>query len=229
MIQCRVERKKGGMASATFYELCTEVGDIVLLSAYRDKLLKMQSSYPIRLGDRTSPATKQIGKLKCSQADYALHGPGVNVKKKDVWDDDFDEARSEARQQICSIKLTHTTHTHRLLLPNSPGPRDMAVTMSDLAAAASPGGSMTDRQYSLKNRHPQWDKELGCFLLNFNGRVSHSSRKNFQLVMVDEKVVMQFGKRGKNTFILDWGWPLTPIQAFGIALAVMDHSKKHFG
>ena len=105
----------------------------------------------------------------------------------------------------------------------------MAVTMSDLAAAASPGGSMTDRQYNLKNRHPQWDKELGCFLLNFNGRVSHSSRKNFQLVMVDEKVVMQFGKRGKNTFILDWGWPLTPIQAFGIALAVMDHSKKHFG
>ena len=114
------------------------------------------------------------------------------------------------------------------LVDSSGGGADTSSSLSD-PLAASPGGSMTDRQYSLKNRHPQWDKELGCFLLNFNGRVSHSSRKNFQLVTVDEKVVMQFGKRGKNTFILDWGWPLTPIQAFGIALAVMDHSKKHFG
>ena len=59
--------------------------------------------------------------------------------------------------------------------------------------------------------------------LDFQGRVKVSSKKNFQIesnAFIDSKVriVLMHGKFGSNTFILDFGYPLCPIQAFGIAL-----------
>lgn len=34
----------------------------------------------------------------------------------------------------------------------------------------------------LKNRPPQWNTQLNCYVLNFKGRVTMASVKNFQLV-----------------------------------------------
>lgn len=40
--------------------------------------------------------------------------------------------------------------------------------------------------------------------------------------MVEETVVLQFGRTGEDSFILDVVHPFTPVEAFGIALTAFD-------
>lgn len=40
----------------------------------------------------------------------------------------------------------------------------------------------------------------------------------------DQGTLLSFGKSGRDSFALDFRWPLTPMQAFGLALATMDTS-----
>ena len=48
----------------------------------------------------------------------------------------------------------------------------------------------------LRNKAPRWNDALGAYCLNFGGRVTHASVKNFQLVADGdpEHIVLQFGK-----------------------------------
>ena len=47
----------------------------------------------------------------------------------------------------------------------------------------------------LKNKTPRWHEELQCWCLDFQGRVTQASVKNFQLVHpTNGAVVLQFGK-----------------------------------
>ena len=48
----------------------------------------------------------------------------------------------------------------------------------------------------MRNKPPKWNDSLGAYCLNFNGRVTHASVKNFQLVSDDDHdhVILQFGK-----------------------------------
>jgi hypothetical protein len=39
---------------------------------------------------------------------------------------------------------------------------------------------------------------------------------------VDEKILLQFGRVGKDKFTCDFSWPLSPIQAYAIVLANFD-------
>jgi tubby-related protein 1 len=77
----------------------------------------------------------------------------------------------------------------------------------------------------LVNKRPRWDPEVGAFVLAFNGRVTCASVKNFQLVTPDddERVILQFGRVGKDLFTMDFQWPLSPLQAFGISLCACDN------
>jgi tubby and related proteins len=79
------------------------------------------------------------------------------------------------------------------------------------------------------NKKPRFDATHGGHVLNFKGRVTESSVKNFQLTCISleseedrEDVLLQFGKVAKNKFTLDFSWPLSPLQAFGICIASLD-------
>ena len=76
----------------------------------------------------------------------------------------------------------------------------------------------------LTNKKPKWNETVGAYVLNFNGRVTMASVKNFQLVSPDdqESVILQFGRIGKDTFTMDLAYPLSPIQAFSICLSSFD-------
>lgn len=83
----------------------------------------------------------------------------------------------------------------------------------------------------LQNRPPWWNIELGSFVLNFGGRVSVASVKNFQLCERDdhEKILLQFGRiQGRHSFTMDFQYPLTAVQAFSIAISSLQ-SKISFG
>lgn len=78
----------------------------------------------------------------------------------------------------------------------------------------------------MKNKSPKWNDAANAYVLNFHGRVTQPSVKNFQLVDeqdAEEVVVMQFGRVGDHEFTCDFAYPLSPLQAFGIALSSFDY------
>lgn len=92
------------------------------------------------------------------------------------------------------------------------------------SSSSSPGLTV------LKNKAPRWHQHLECWCLNFHGRVTVASVKNFQLVATidqsqpdgkgdEETVLLQFGKVGDDTFTMDYRRPLSAFQAFAICLA----------
>ncbi|KAE8706637.1 Tubby-like F-box protein 1 [Hibiscus syriacus] len=82
----------------------------------------------------------------------------------------------------------------------------------------------------LKNKPPRWHEQLQCWCLNFRGRVTVASVKNFQLIAAThqllvptpsslptppdlDKIILQFGKVGKDMFTMDYRYPLSAFQA----------------
>ncbi|XP_051132747.1 tubby-like F-box protein 8 [Andrographis paniculata] len=101
----------------------------------------------------------------------------------------------------------------------------------------------------LKNKSPRWHEQLQCWCLNFRGRVTVASVKNFQLIASTQqaatsaptasqpsqqqqqqqppppdhdKIILQFGKVGKDMFTMDYRYPLSAFQAFAICLSSFD-------
>ncbi|KAL3531418.1 hypothetical protein ACH5RR_010740 [Cinchona calisaya] len=83
----------------------------------------------------------------------------------------------------------------------------------------------------LKNKAPRWHEQLQCWCLNFSGRVTVASVKNFQLVasldsgvggQEQDNVIIQFGKVGKDVFTMDYKYPISAFQAFAICLSSFD-------
>ena len=99
-----------------------------------------------------------------------------------------------------------------------------------------------ERPLVLRNKAPRWHEQLQCWCLNFRGRVTVASVKNFQLVAATqaaagattpsqavpapppehEKVILQFGKVAKDMFTMDYRYPLSAFQAFAICLSSFD-------
>lgn len=82
--------------------------------------------------------------------------------------------------------------------------------------------NMTDDRCKLQSKLPEWNHDLKSLVLKFNGgRVLQASSKNFLIATSDQpnRGVLQFGKNKKGHFVLDFRYPIAPIQAFGICLS----------
>eukprot|EP00252_Welwitschia_mirabilis_P008635 TRINITY_DN2062_c0_g1_i1.p1 TRINITY_DN2062_c0_g1~~TRINITY_DN2062_c0_g1_i1.p1 ORF type:complete len:315 (+),score=46.46 TRINITY_DN2062_c0_g1_i1:98-1042(+) len=122
---------------------------------------------------------------------------------------------------------------------------DLSASLSSMApkSDSSKVGSFSGSEASsnpkgpllLKNKAPRWHEQLQCWCLNFKGRVTVPSVKNFQLVSATDvsqpssssqndydKVLLQFGKVGKDMFTMDYRYPLSAFQAFAICLSSFD-------
>ena len=78
----------------------------------------------------------------------------------------------------------------------------------------------------LRPKPPRWNARLNAFVLNFHGRVALPSVKNCQMLAdgaPDGSCSLQFGKVTEDTFTLDFAAPLSPLQAFAIALSAFDN------
>mmetsp|Transcript_59261 Transcript_59261/g.138779 ORF Transcript_59261/g.138779 Transcript_59261/m.138779 type:complete len:302 (-) Transcript_59261:106-1011(-) len=75
----------------------------------------------------------------------------------------------------------------------------------------------------LITKQPSWNDEVESLVLDFKGRHILSSAKNFQLALSQkpEHVLCQYGKIGPQTFSLDFKYPLSVVQAFGISLTTL--------
>lgn len=81
-----------------------------------------------------------------------------------------------------------------------------------------------DNIVELRNKTPVWNDDTQSYVLNFHGRVTQASVKNFQLVHDSdpEYIVMQFGRTAEDVFTMDFRYPLCALQAFAIALSSFD-------
>ncbi|KAI6238349.1 Tubby-related protein 4 [Aphelenchoides fujianensis] len=70
----------------------------------------------------------------------------------------------------------------------------------------------------MSNKTPFWNEDSQVYQLDFGGRVTQESAKNFQIEH-DFEQVMQFGRIENGAYTLDFCSPLSAVQAFGIALA----------
>lgn len=113
--------------------------------------------------------------------------------------------------------------------PSLPFFRSKSIRRESLHSG--PLSGQKDGMVVLKNKAPRWHEQLQCWCLNFNGRVTVASVKNFQLVaspengpagQEHENVILQFGKVGKDVFTMDYQYPISAFQAFAICLSSFD-------
>ncbi|XP_071691892.1 tubby-like F-box protein 7 isoform X2 [Rutidosis leptorrhynchoides] len=130
--------------------------------------------------------------------------------------------------------------SYKFNLLKSRGPRRMVSSLkcsasdelqtdAKLTKSKSVAGGGGAGQTLLRNKAPRWHEHLQCWCLNFHGRVTVASVKNFQLVATmdpsqpggkgdGETVLLQFGKVGDDMFTMDYRQPLSAFHAFAICL-----------
>lgn len=94
------------------------------------------------------------------------------------------------------------------------------------------------REFVMHNKAPMWNEMSQVYQLDFGGRVTQESAKNFQIEFRGKQVkyfelyrsiyisymyiplqVMQFGRIDGNAYTLDFQYPFSALQAFAVALA----------
>ncbi|BBN15072.1 tubby and related proteins [Marchantia polymorpha subsp. ruderalis] len=87
------------------------------------------------------------------------------------------------------------------------------------------GDAVVDAPLHLKTRAYVWDKACKRYYADFNRGDIPGSAKNFQLVAgnhvqkENDKILLQFGQAGPEIFFMDYRYPLTAFEAFGICLS----------
>lgn len=103
--------------------------------------------------------------------------------------------------------------------------RQSSVNLSEAEDQVPKVEISTENIIKLENKKPVWNAELRSYALNFNGRVTVPSVKNFQIVHSQdaEYIIQQFGKVNQDTYTCDFSYPLNALQAFGIAITSLDN------
>ncbi|CAF0705106.1 unnamed protein product [Brachionus calyciflorus] len=232
-VKCRITRDKRGvdkgMYPAYFMHLEKDDGKKVFLLAARKRKRSKTANYLISTDatDLNRDGENFVGKLRSNMfgTHFTLYNNGQNPSKN-VTDE---KIRSEL---ICIAYETN--------ILGIKGPRKMSVIM--------PGMSLDHQRVEIKprsdsetivekwkrkdmkdlvelhNKTPIWNEETQSYVLNFHGRVTQASVKNFQIVHPNDLdyVVMQFGRIDEEIFTCDFNYPMCAIQAFGIALSSFD-------
>ncbi|KAI5189538.1 tubby [Nematocida sp. AWRm77] len=128
--------------------------------------------------------------------------------------------RSEGEKETCCIEYTG--------LFNNGGPRSFQVFIDPSnkhhSRALSKRVKEKKAQYvRLVNKQPYYNLESNSYVLNFNGRVTLPSVRNFQIIHPRDTsyITMIFGKTGENEYVLDYTYPWSALEAFSVALSSM--------
>ncbi|KAL1918023.1 uncharacterized protein VTP21DRAFT_3289 [Calcarisporiella thermophila] len=239
-VQCRIVRRKEGFERfSPSYELYLEEGEstkLFLLSAKRRK--KKQSSYYLITTQRDPSHCKGkmsdgiVGKLESNflGTSFVIYSNGRNPFKAAV---SREEEKIPIREELGVI-----TYDPNLLGFN--GPRKMTVILGTMTRDGKRPECRPTKESStmlaryrrnetsnllvLHNKSPQWNEDTQSYVLNFHGRVTLASVKNFQIVHDNDPdyIIMQFGRIDDDLFNMDFQYPLSPLQAFAIALSSFD-------
>ncbi|GFR43754.1 hypothetical protein Agub_g4866 [Astrephomene gubernaculifera] len=230
-VQCVIVRDRASAKLFPRYALFLEEGRRFMLSA-RKRKKQTTSNYAISLtyDDHNRESGAFFGKVRSNfvGTEFTIYDKGLKAGKKDS------SGTDPGRQELGAV-----TYQYNVL--GTRGPRKM---MAAIPAVDGSGRRLfqatgeadcilerlkhrrgLDELVVMGNKPPRWNDELNAYCLNFNGRVTEASVKNFQLVSDDNHnhVILQFGKVGKDTFTMDYQWPISAFQAFAICMSSFDN------
>ncbi|CDQ58706.1 unnamed protein product [Oncorhynchus mykiss] len=235
-IQCRITRDRRGVEKGmypTYYlHMEKEDGKRVFLMAGRKRKKCKTSNYLISIDptELSRDTDSYIGKLRSNVlgTKFTVFDDGDNPDKKP-----FVKECDSVRQELAAICYEKNVLGFK-------GPRKMTVVIpgmmendervcirpkSDIESLLSRyENGNTDNLVCLMNKSPSWNEQTQSYVLNFHGRVTQASVKNFQIVHPDNEdyIVMQFGRVAEDVFSMDYSFPMCPLQAFAITLSSFD-------
>ncbi|KAL7833151.1 hypothetical protein SRHO_G00301690 [Serrasalmus rhombeus] len=232
-VKCKVTRDKRGMDRGlypTYYLHLDNEKKQVFLLAGRKRKKSTTSNYLISTDptDLSRGGENFVGKLRSN-----LMGTKFTVFDNGLHPDRALPDMSNARQELAAI-------IYETNVLGMKGPRRMTVIIPGmnkdgdrvpLRPRSENDGLLIRHQnrnmenlIELRNKTPVWNEETASHVLNFNGRVTQASIKNFQIIhnKDQEYIVMQFGRVADDAFTLDYNYPLCAVQAFAIALSSFD-------
>ncbi|CAH9129837.1 unnamed protein product [Cuscuta epithymum] len=185
------------------------------------KMVKSHNTFPEALKQLNSRVP--VGNYEVAHISYEMNGLGNRGPRKMQCVMDTIPASSIKPGGVAPTQ-THFPIGSSDTFPTIPFFRSKSTSRASESCPS--GGSLV-----LKNKAPRWHEQLQCWCLNFHGRVTVASVKNFQLVASPEngaagpeceKVVLQFGKVAKDVFTMDFRYPLSAFLAFAISLSNFD-------
>ncbi|KAM3859567.1 uncharacterized protein ACN63O_016101 [Diretmus argenteus] len=235
-VQCRVTRDRRGVEKGmypTYYlHMEKDDGKRVFLMAGRKRKKCKTSNYLISIDptDLSRDTNNYIGKLRSNVLGtrFTVYDGGENPEKKP-----FVKECESVRQELAAICYEKNVLGFK-------GPRKMTVIIpgmleSDERVCIRPKSDIetllvrhengnTDNLVSLMNKSPCWNDQTQSYVLNFHGRVTQASVKNFQIIHPDNEdyIVMQFGRVAEDVFSMDYSFPMCALQAFAITLSSFD-------
>ena len=225
MVQCVIMRDKSSVGMDTCYNLYLEDGNKLLIYAQKRALCRTANYqfFDMTRGLPGKTLSKKsgnfVGKLRAQNlagTEYILVSSSHSEKEEIsaiVYDQiGFLDQIKEGSQPRRMTVMCPTLDSDAVPVPN----RTSEVGGISLIDQFKRG--QTGKMFVFGSKEPKF--ENGNYRLNFHGRVSVPSVKNFQLVSQDEPehVVCQFGKIGDDKFHLDFKAPFTALQAFAAAL-----------
>ncbi|XP_072524264.1 uncharacterized protein [Salminus brasiliensis] len=235
-IQCRITRDRRGMEKGiypTYYlHMEKEDGKRVFLMAGRKRKKSTTSNYLISIDptDLSRDTSSYIGKLRSNVlgTKFTVYDNGENPERKP-----FIKESESLRQELAAI-------CYEKNILGFKGPRKMTVIIpgmheNDERVSIRPKSDIEslltryengnkENLVCLVNKSPSWNEQTQSYVLNFHGRVTQASVKNFQIVHPDNEdyIVMQFGRVAEDVFSMDFSFPMCALQAFAITLSSFD-------
>ena len=230
-IQCVIVRDRSGFQAkmSPSYELRLQESNKTLILA---KKMNMNRTSNYHLFDMTraqvgtvlsKKSGNYLGKLRArntQRTEYLLLNDAPD--RQEVAGFVFDRADSmmDIREGIRPRKLTviiPPLSSEGLSVPHYVKGNEQDVSVIDMLRA--PSSPEKHGMHIFETKEPVFVN--GNFRLNFHGRVSVPSIKNFQIVSdfdIDH-IVLQFGKVNDDRFHLDFKTPFNAFQAFALALS----------
>ncbi|OQV22432.1 Tubby protein-like protein [Hypsibius exemplaris] len=239
-VRCRITRDKKGMDRGLFptYYLHLEREETrkpIFLLAGRKRKKSATSNYLISTDptNLTRGGESFVGKLRSNLlgTHFTVFDAGDTPNRRGSVMGSFDGTGS--RKEMAGI-------VYETNVLGFKGPRKMTVLLpglnydneyTDFRSTSDDDGIVerwktrkTENIICLHNKTPVWNDETQSYVLNFHGRVTQASVKNFQIVPDNdvEYVVMQFGRVAEDVFTMDYTYPMCALQAFAIALSSFD-------
>ncbi|CAG9823064.1 unnamed protein product [Phaedon cochleariae] len=234
LYKCRITRDRKGVDRGfypTYYlHLEKDYGKKVFLLAARKRKKSATSNYLVSTDptDLSRSAESFVGKLRSNLlgTQFTVFDGGVSPRKADPKEGVL------PRQELASVIYDTNVLGFK-------GPRKMTVLIPGMVdeqrvilypqdesegLIESWKAKNTGNIIELHNKTPVWNDETQSYVLNFHGRVTQASVKNFQIVHDSDAdyVVMQFGRVAEDVFTMDYRYPLCALQAFAIALSSFD-------
>lgn len=234
VVQCYIRRNKSGTNKLyPEYYVYMEDGDRFIMCS-KKRTLKKTSNYLVSMkaGDLNRDGQNYLGKLRANFVGTEFQVFDSGSSPKFMASGAATSANAKNR-----LEMGVVTYTTNMLGPKGPRKMQVAIPSVDDEGKVSQwqdgkGDQMLpelkshnlDKLCYLINKPPRWNDQVAAYVLNFMGRVTMASVKNFQLVTPEnqDSIVLQFGRIAKDEFTMDFQWPISPFQAFAITLSSFD-------